>query len=87
MLALGLFFQYFGICSLFGVIFLLIMCNKELKKRLPTKEEKEDMLKKGLITGKEKKLVLSEKTTAYRNEKKFKDELKKALLNQTKNQN
>ena len=45
------------------------------------------MLKKGLITGKEKKLALSEKTTAYRYDKKFKEELKKALLNQTKNQN
>lgn len=84
MLAISLFFQYFGLFSFIGVIILVILCNKELKKRLPTKEEKEDMIKKGLITGKEKKLALSEKTTAYRYEKRFNEELKKALVNQLK---
>lgn len=84
MLALGLFFQYFGLFSLIGIIILFILCNKELKKRLPTKEEKEEMIRKGLITGKERKLVLSEKTTAFRYEKKFNEELRKAILNQSK---
>ena len=78
------FFQYFGLFAFIGCIILLFLVRKELRKQLPTAEEKQDMINKHIITGKEKKKVLREKTLQYRYQKKFNEELKKALANKTK---
>lgn len=86
MIFLTSFFQYFGFFAFIGCIVLIILVNKELKKQLPTEAEKKEMLAKGLITGSEKKKVLREKTLKFRYDKKFKEELKKALTKQTQSQ-
>ena len=83
MIFVSSFFQYFGFFAFIGCIILLILVQKELTQQLHTEDEKQDMIKKGLITGSEKKAVIRQKTTAYRYDKKFKEELKKALLKQT----
>ena len=83
MVYFSLFFQYFGLFSFIGCIVLLILVNKEIKKQLPTIEEKQEMIKKGIITGKEKKLVLRQKTIQYRYNKKFQEELRKAISKET----
>ncbi len=83
----SVFFEYFGFFSFIGCIILLILVQKELKKQLPTSDERAEMLQRGIITGKEKKKVLRQKTMTYRYDKRFQAELKKALLRQTQNVN
>ncbi len=56
---LSVFFQWFGVASFFGVIAISAMARKELKKQLPTAEEKEELIKQGKISAdcKNKKIL------------------------------
>ena len=83
MSVINTFFQYFGFFAFIGCIVLVVLINKELKKQLPTEQEKQEMIKKGLIKGNEKKRILRQQTLNYRYQKKFQEELKKALTKQT----
>lgn len=44
-----IFFTYFGVFAFFGVGILFILVTRELKKELPTEEEKNELVKLGLI--------------------------------------
>lgn len=55
------FFTYFGIFAFVGVIIITILLNKELKKQLPTEQEKKELVEAGVISAdcKDKKLLRS----------------------------
>ena len=67
-----LFFTYFGIFAFVGVIIITILLNKELKKQLPTEQEKKELVESGIISTdcKDKKLLRSA-TTELRLMKEF----------------
>lgn len=72
MASISLFFQYFGVFTFIGMIILVILCNKELKKQLPTKEERVQLENMKLIkTGEKNKKVLRNATAKLRQEKMF----------------
>lgn len=72
MAGMCLFFQYFGFFTFIGMIILVILCNKELKKQLPTKEEKAELENLKLIkSGEKNKKVLRTATAKLRQEKVF----------------
>ena len=49
-----LFLSYFGLFCLVGMAILIFIVNKELKKQLPTEQEKQIMVTCGLISKDEK---------------------------------
>lgn len=56
-----IFFTYFGIFAFIGVVVIFFLVNKELKKELPTEEEKQELIKAGAISSdcKDKKILRS----------------------------
>ena len=84
MIAISLFFQWFGFFAFIGAIVLFVMINKELKKQLPTEEEKQELIAQNLISANEKnKKVLRDKTLTLRAQKRLmqavNEELQKRL--------
>ena len=78
MAGISLFFQYFGFFAFVGLIILAILVNKELKKQLPTEDEKKQLVSLGLIKKDEKKKkILREATMKLRQEKVFADYCRK----------
>ena len=78
MVGVSLFFQYFGILSFILMIILIVMCNKELKKQLPSDDEKKQLIQYKLINENEKnKKVLRQATARLRQEKMFADYCRK----------
>ncbi len=61
------FLSFFGLFCLIGCIVLFIMIKRLEKKQLPTEQERQALVKLGLLqVGETNKKVLREKTTAYR---------------------
>lgn len=78
MVGISLFFQYFGFFALIGSIILVILVRKELKKQLPTEEERKQLIALKMINADEKKKkVLRNATLKLRQEKVFADYCRK----------
>lgn len=72
MTGISLFFQYFGFFSFIGAIILFILVKKELKRQLPTEDERKQLISLKMIKSDEKKKkVLREATLKFRQEKVF----------------
>lgn len=72
MVGISLFFQYFGFFSFIGAMILFVLVSKELKKQLPSEEEKKQLISlKWISQDEKKKKVLREKTMKLRQEKMF----------------
>lgn len=82
---LAVFFQYFGFFAFIAMIVLTIMIKKELKKQLPTAEEKEELIKNGFINSdcKDKKILRSA-TTKLRYQKQLAKEIEIYINEQQK---
>lgn len=67
-----IFFTYFGVFAFFGVGILFVLVTRELKKELPTPEERQELIKLHLIDEncKDKK-ILRAYTTQLRVFKQF----------------
>ena len=75
---ISVFFQYFGVLAFILMIILIVLCNKELKKQLPTEEEKKQLIQFKLIKeGEKNKKVLRLATARLRQEKMFADYCRK----------
>lgn len=75
------FFMYFGIFAFIGAIVLTILVNKELKKQLPTAEERKEMENFNILqSGKKyKKSELRSLTAKYRYQKQLDDYVAQVL--------
>lgn len=78
MAGISLFFQYFGFFAFIGGLILVFLVRKDLKKQLPTEEEKKQLIDNKLIKDNEKsKKVLRQATLKLRQEKIFADYCRK----------
>lgn len=76
----SVFFQWFGVFAFIGFIIISILVNKELKKQLPTPEEKKILITSGVIQPNEKnKKVLREKTMQHRARLQLVEQVKKYM--------
>ena len=76
----SVFFQWFGVFAFIGTIIITILCNKELKKQLPTEEEKKILVASETIQPNEKnKKVLRAKTMELRARLHLVQEVKKYI--------
>lgn len=78
MVGISLFFQYFGFFAFIGSLIIVILVRKELKKQLPTEDEKKQLIDNKLIKENEKsKKILRQATLKLRQEKMFADYCRK----------